>query len=307
MVTNHEQSELTLREVVEERIGSWMGRPPRTTERRLIERWKKRRHSWRTHWHAYLTVIGGLAALNLLFAVATGSLFPWFLFPALGWGMAVAIHSINYRSWVEENRVALSQAAERLGFAFEMPVITRSRPLKPIPKNPRWDVLMTRCNQAMERAEIVLSGLPGNTEVVRERLRDGLERVKKLAAGAKRIQLAVADLSRVDWETDIEVLDTTIENTTDERLRQVQLSNRALLVSRQEKLDALAADEDRMYANAQGFLLALENLVLDGARLGHGDDAEPMALSEPIERLTDEVRVLEEVEAEIRKLPSSTS
>ncbi|MEL6189980.1 MAG: hypothetical protein AAFU79_35595, partial [Myxococcota bacterium] len=87
------------------------------------------------------------------------------------------------------------------------------------------------------------------------------------------------------------------------RLREVQMANRALLVARRDKVNALHADHDRMYANAQGFSLALENIALDAARLGQGEAQEPLALSEPIARLEDEVRILSEVEAELRKLP----
>lgn len=305
MGTNQERRELSLREAVEERVTTWIGRPPGSNERKLIERWRRRRQIWRTHWQAYLTVNGGLASLNFLGAVATGSFFPWFLFPALVWGMGLAIHHLNYRGWVEDHRVALRSAAERLGVSADLgPIARKKKPEPPPLKNPRWEMLMDRCQQAMERAEAVLDGLPGNSDAVQERLQEGLDRVRKLADGAERIQMAAADLSRGDWEADIEALEITIQNTNDERLRAVHEANLALLEARQDKLEALSADEDRMYANAQGFLLALENLVLDGARLGHEEDMEPFALSEPIERLTDEVRVLEEVEAQIRRLPS---
>jgi hypothetical protein len=47
--------------------------------------------SWRGFWgHArsYVIVIGILGLINLL----TGFDYPWFLWPALGWGVGVAFH-----------------------------------------------------------------------------------------------------------------------------------------------------------------------------------------------------------------------
>ena len=307
MARDQEQSGLTLRKVVGEKLSSWLGGPARNAERRLITRWKRRRHGWRSHLHTYVAVISGLAFFNLLTGIVSGHLFPWFLYPAIGWGIGLAIHTLSYRAWVEENWEELEGAAESLGLRFEpgFERVLRTAAHRELPRAraPRWQALLTECQEAAERAEAVLPALPGDASELRDRLNEGLERVQKLAEGAERIQLALNQLDQKNPEADLADLDAEILATTDERLKEVHLANRTLLITRRAKIEALKADEKRMYANAKGFLLAVENLALDGARLGQNHSAEPLALSEPIERLTDEVRVLEQVEAELNKLP----
>jgi hypothetical protein len=56
----------------------------------LVER---RRSSFRSHFSVYLGVNGGLMLLNLF----TSPMFPWFLFPAGGWGIGLVNHYSSYR------------------------------------------------------------------------------------------------------------------------------------------------------------------------------------------------------------------
>jgi hypothetical protein len=58
--------------------------------RKLVER---RRSSFRSHFAVYLGVNGGLMLLNLI----TSPGFPWFLFPAGGWGIGIVNHYADYR------------------------------------------------------------------------------------------------------------------------------------------------------------------------------------------------------------------
>lgn len=312
-----EPRSLTFREAVEEKVGAWLGLPGQSPDHRLISRWRKRREDWRTHWHTFVAVNGGLAAINAVIALVSGALFPWFLLPLLGWGIAMTIHTLGYRAWLEDHRIELVAAAQRLEIPFEdepwtlpSPALPQLRPrLLPTSsrtepsRDPRWEALLTRCRRAAAAAEEVFSALPGQTPSARDPLREGVQSVERLAAGANRIQRALADLERTAPDDEIAALDQTLATTTDERLREAQLTNRALLIARREKMATLRADHERMYANAQGFSLALENLALDAARLGQDHGPTPRALSDPIERLTDEVRILSEVEAELRKLP----
>jgi hypothetical protein len=48
------------------------------------------RRSFAGHALTYLCVIGGLALLNLL----TSPYYPWFIWPALGWGIGLAKHGV---------------------------------------------------------------------------------------------------------------------------------------------------------------------------------------------------------------------
>jgi uncharacterized membrane protein (DUF485 family) len=50
---------------------------------------RRRRRSFLTHLSVYTLVIGFLFAINYL---TTGLEIPWFLFPALGWGLGLGIH-----------------------------------------------------------------------------------------------------------------------------------------------------------------------------------------------------------------------
>lgn len=301
-MANDNPRALTLREAVEEKVGSWLGLPGQTPAERLMASWRKRRTDWRAHWHSYVAVNGGLFALNGLLGLISGSLFPWFLFPAVGWGIALAIHTLGYRAWIQDHRAELEAASRTLGIPFAAPVAALPEPAVSS-RDARWIELLARCREAARRAEAGMRALPGQARGVRQQLRAGLDGVEKLAAGAERIQGALAQLDGTSLDAEIAAVDRSLAAATDDRLREVQRANRALLVARREKVSALRADHDRMYANAQGFSLALENLALDAARLGQGDALEPLALSEPIARLKDEVRILGEVEAEIRKLP----
>jgi hypothetical protein len=69
--------------------------------RKLVER---HRSSFRSHFSVYLGVIGGLALLNLF----TSPAFPWFLFPAGGWGIGLVNHYAEYR----RQRRVLAEAQE---------------------------------------------------------------------------------------------------------------------------------------------------------------------------------------------------
>ncbi len=68
---------------------------------KLVER---HRSSFRSHFAVYLGVNGGLLLLNLF----TSPMFPWFLFPAGGWGIGMVNHYAEYR----RQRRVLEEARE---------------------------------------------------------------------------------------------------------------------------------------------------------------------------------------------------
>jgi SOS response regulatory protein OraA/RecX len=57
---------------------------------RLDAKRRQRVNEWKAHAASYLGVIGGLAAIDLF----SGGGFDWFFFPAAGWGIGLAIHTI---------------------------------------------------------------------------------------------------------------------------------------------------------------------------------------------------------------------
>ena len=134
---------------------------------------------------------------------------------------------------------------------------------------------------------------------------EGLERIEHLAEGANRIRRALDTIAPGGLEAldaQIAQSEVRINETDDESLRTARHENRALLVARRAKIEKLVAEEKRMLANAQGFLLATENLFLDTAQLNLRANDSSVRLSAPIQRLNEEVDLLRKVEAEIKRL-----
>ena len=104
-------------------------------------------------------------------------------------------------------------------------------------------------------------------------------------------------------EADLEALEKRITEARDERLKGVYEANLRLLEARRDKLQALTAEEERMMATVQGFLLAAQNVRLDAARLGAGHvPGQVAALGDSLERLDQEVEVVHQVEQELEML-----
>ena len=55
----------------------------------------KLRASFKVHASVYIVIILFLAGINYL----TSSTYPWFLWPALGWGVAVLLHGLAAYVW----------------------------------------------------------------------------------------------------------------------------------------------------------------------------------------------------------------
>lgn len=275
-------------------------------EERLLAERDERQTQWRSHLHTYISVNFGLFAMNMVMMVLFGKFIPWFIFPVLGWGMGLGIHTLNHRAWMADNHGRLRAAEAKLGIAPPPPVpqLTAGNPEPTaLPNNNPWPALLADCNAAVERAKTLMAEVhPAATDAL-VNLDEGLETVATLSEGATRIQEVLDEMAMGgarDLRKQIEDVDRRISGTEDEGLKQAHLANRALLLSRQAKLEALKADQDRMLVKAQGFLLAVENLHLDAARLS-GPEA-PDVLSEPIHRLTEEVQILRKVDVELKQL-----
>jgi fatty acid desaturase len=53
----------------------------------------KAKRDFRSHLVSYLLVNAGLFGIWLIVAISTGAWFPWFVFPALGWGIGLGFHA----------------------------------------------------------------------------------------------------------------------------------------------------------------------------------------------------------------------
>lgn len=285
------------------------GRTRPTPEERLLRRRERKRRAWLGHVRAYVSVIAGLVALNIIIGVAGGDLFPWALVVAASWGMGLAMHTLGHRAWLRDNARALCAAESTLGLpAPEQAPVPQPRRTTD-GTDPMWAALLERCREAVERTERALKDVAEESrggDDVRVRLREGLADVEQLSRGAEKVRAALAEIAPDGagrLGQDLQNLDSRINAASDERLRDVYLANRTLLQARQAKVAALAAERERMYASAEGFLLAAENLRLDAARLGAGHvPAANHALTEPLARLSDEVNILRQVEAELEKV-----
>lgn len=284
------------------------GRPaPRSEEERLLTQRDARRRRMRGHWNAYISVIGGLGIINLVTWILFGAAVPWVIFPAAAWGIGVGMHALNYRGWTQDHAARIAAAERALG---RLPpgaaplALAEGPPAEPDP----WADMIARCRDAVDRAAGALESVDHpaqDLDATHADLEEGLERVERLAEGAGRIRRALETIAPAGLEglaQQVAELDAAINAAKDDALRAVHLENRALLVARRAKVEALVAEQDRMMANARGFLLATENLHLDAAGLGNGALDGQGSLTAPIRRLGEEVDVLRKVEAELRRL-----
>ena len=268
-------------------------------EERLVAARDHRQRQWRGHVHAYISVNAGLMVMNFVTAVLSGTFVPWSLFPLVGWGIGLGIHTLDHRAWLIDNRARLLTAETKLGIA------PPARPLLAAgddDKDP-WPGILKSCEEAVQRAKALLAEVHPAAVDAQTDLQDGLDNVTQLGAGAGRIRDVLRSLAPDGpdgLQSQIDALDRQISGTEDHALREAHLANRALLLARRAKIQALQADRERMMAKAQGFLLAVENLHLDAARLTGGDS--PEVLSAPIHRLTEEVQILRKVDRELKQL-----
>ncbi len=271
---------------------------------RLIRKRNRRREGWRKHLRSYLVVNAGLIVLNVVMGLSEGDPYPWAVFPAALWGIAVALHGLGYRTWASQNLAAIEAAEEELAREAELAVDLGGDEGE-VTGLGTWADLVRRCRSAVMGAGEALEEA-GEDEGLRRDLEAGLDRVERLAKGAARIRKALIDVAPGGSHALDEVLkdlDGRVSTLEDERLRGVYQANRALVVARKRKIEALEAEERRMRATAEGFLLAAENLRLDAARLGAEQAPDLLGLIEsPLERLAEEVEIVRQVEAELAGL-----
>ncbi len=277
---------------------------PKSDEERTLAHRDRRRRSFRGHWHAYISVMGGLGVLNLVTWLLLGVAFPWMIFPAAAWGIPMGIHALNYRAWTKDNAAAIHAAEVALG---RLPPGQAPLQLSDGGADGPWQQIVAQCQSAADKAADAISALPHEVDDFEDtmvHLAEGMEKIEELALGAERIEQALQEIAPgglPSLEKDIGDTEAAISAAADEGLRQVHHANRTLLVARREKVRALRADQERMMANAKGFLLATENLRLDTARIGT-DELAQSPLTAPIKRLSEEVEVLRKVEAELSRL-----
>jgi hypothetical protein len=291
---------------------------PRSEEAKLLQKRDRKRKNFRTHRRAYTVVVAGLMLLNILPLLIIGgapawAFFFWF-FPALLWGMGFAMHGLSYRAWLTENSRDIVLAERKLGLLPSGKSMKQLPPPKDVPViegvailDEEWQSILAKAKQAIARALDALQESQhqhAGADELRRQLSDGMANIERLAAGAERITDALSDIAPdggQQLEEEIDSIDAKINDAADDQLREVYLANRSLLVARKAKLEALHGERARMKANAEGFLLAAENVRLDIAGMTTGEKPKTNALVEPVRRLTEEVEILRKVEAELKQ------
>ncbi|GEM_PF-2238473 len=299
-------------EIVQSVTGSMARRRQMSPAEKLLKRAKRRRKDWIGHRNAYVATNIGLAAINVATGFLAGDFTPWFVFPAIGWGIGLGIHTLNYRSWLTDKkddieRARLEVAAGEPAQEVQRAAIAPSAP--DVARDAKWADLVRRCRIAVAESKQSLAK-SDNTELlvdeVAVRLDDGLKNVEQLASGAvtlKRAMQSVVPEGTEGLSERIAELDAKIANATDPSLTDVYRSNRALLDARSAKLKALGQEHERMQARAEGFLLAVENIRLDASRLSTPGQID--TLTEPLKQLSDEVAILRDVESELLAMQTS--
>jgi hypothetical protein len=289
----------------------------RSNEAKLVAKRDRKRRNFRRHRRAYSVVMAGLALINLLLVMMAGAGMGWallWLFPALAWGMGFTIHGLSYRAWLQENERDVAIAERKLGRLPAGGTQKQLPPPKDVPViegvailDDEWRSILLKAKQAIARAQEALHDSQhqqaGGEELERQ-LADGMANIERLAAGAERISEALDEIAPDGGHQlaeEIDALDSKINDANDDQLREVYLANRSLLVARRAKLEALSGERARMKANAQGFLIAAENVRLDIAGMTSGQQPRTNALVEPVRRLTQEVEILRKVEAELKQ------
>ena len=267
---------------------------------KLLRAARRKRKDWIGHRNAFIATNLGLVGINVAVASLTGELFPWAVFPICGWGIGLGIHALNYRSWLADNRERIAAAEQELARLGVQEAIAEPSPS--IAVDPAWSELVRQCRVAVRAAETSLakSNDAVLTEQTRGKLQEGLSHLERLAEGAVTISAAIAQVvpdGKAGLDAAIAALDRKIANA-DPKLAAVYRENRRLLAARHDKVTALQSEHDRMFARAEGFLLAAQNIQLDASRAGvQGPGVD--TLTEPLRQLGEEVEILRQVEAEL--------
>lgn len=267
--------------------------PPPSPEERLIQTRNRRVRGLRAHTRAFVIVNGFMVLLWATVGLVVGSWFPWFVFPLLGWGMGYTFHAVGTRAWLAERQDDIARAEKQLGLA------------PPQDETRRWAELRRRCEAAVRSAHEALAQTMGD-DGLHEHLESGHAQTVALLDGAERLDATLAEVvpgGMQGLRAELARVEGAWSQAEDPGLRSVHAQNRALLQARREKIEALMVERDRIAATVESFVIAADNLKLDALRLGAG---ERTSLQEPVQRLQDELEVLERVRRELVSLESGT-
>lgn len=283
-------------------VGKLFRGPPEDPATRLLRKRKEKQRSLRKHIHTYLVVHAGLLAINLTTRSVASLSDLWVIYPAIGWGMGLALHILTTRGWLEDQEEALAQAERQAALGRLAAPAPTWAPGQATPRLVDARAIAESCQKAVAGALAAYAKTELSPEARAEleaQLKDGLRSAHELLSAASRIETAIAEVAPeglAGIEATIKKLEAEQDTASDDGW-----GPRALWVARKEKVRHLLATRDRMLESAEAFLLAVENLRLDAAgphpgRHGAG------TLAEPARHLLEEVASIRRVERELRAL-----
>ncbi len=282
--------------LVRRELSNWLTADGQSPETKLLKKYERRTRALREHTRSFLVVNGFLFLLWLTIAVTTGVWFPWFVFPLLGWGMGYTFHALGHGSWLKDHRLELERARQ----------VLEPSPTELPPTASPWERLEARCETAAREARASLANLGRvlDASQLEAELSDGLDKLQELVRGAQAIDEALAAVvpdgpGAVDAA--LGRVDRALVESDDEAAKSGLHQQRALLIERKGRIEALKAEQGRIANTAEGSVLAAENLRRDAVRMGAGG-TDLVPLQSSIQRLRDELDVLERVRDEIEGL-----
>jgi hypothetical protein len=270
-----------------------------TMTRNLSRKWR----GFLSHLGPYMIVIGCLAVINLL----TSPSYPWFLWPALGWGIGLALHlwglllSGDKDGGEKVKRRAAREEAELKQHPAQHPAATKVR-------------LTSKTIQAhLDRARAYKEQISSMIKVtsdgdVNDRLKDLARQVdewmRAIEALAWRVdQFQQNALIRHDLESvpkSIEELEARLANETNEATRlelERTLTNRKKQLASLERLQNLMNRAEIQIESTLSALGTIYSQILTGQSTNHVADYSHLSaeVDEEVRNLQDHLEALEEV------------
>jgi hypothetical protein len=294
-----------------------------TEAQKLLKKLRRRRAGWLGHLRSFVAVNGGLAMINLLSSIGTGSMVPWVLYVTASWGIGFLIHTMTYRGWLSDHHAELERARALVGEASSPSLPASSYEarqeqleLSCAPTLPEgalddggWLARIGGCREALRTAREGLRSADVPADVGAElegQLAASEESITSVYDAALAIRRAISEVAPKGIDLlarELDELKRRIAQTSDERLARLFEANRRLLDARREKLAMLLQEEERLSATVDGVRLAAENIRLDVASLGVGQlPSIAAALESSLRQLDAEVEIARHVENEMGRL-----
>lgn len=274
--------------------------------------WQRISKKWRdflTHLYSYIIVIGGLALINL----ATSD-YPWFLWPALGWGIGLASHFASTIFKEDKARETAEEATSEDWREDQVPAAVERSPERVQQPRPGTEQVTTPTIRAhLERARAYRAQIEqiiraSKDEVARGRLQQldaqmadwvkAIEDLVRRIENFERNTLIHQDMATVPGA--IEGLETRLAQETDPTIRsqlERTLTSRKNQLAALEKLQRTINQAEIQIESTMSSLGTIYSQLLTGQSTDHVADYSRLSadVDEEVRSLQDQLEALEEV------------